>query len=259
MKTLFRNAILILATAAPAISWAGTPDACGNPQDYAWLTDALNKSGEKPASIDEIKASAALGLCQATLNNSAIIYVNPLTRSVISGNLYTVTSDGAMVDETGKALAERTKKIIAAVPQEDTISYPAAGEPKAHIYVLTDTDCGYCRKLQEEVSALNKAGIEVRYLPFVRGGEIGTAYETMTGVWCSEDRQGALSKAFTGTRFDKASCPAAAAVEKYQAMGTQLQLRGTPHIVFPNGKSNSGYMKAEDLIKIALKNQSASK
>lgn len=255
MKVQIRKALLILAVAAPSTGWAGTPDTCGEPKDYAWLTEALNKAAETPAKIDTIKTSAAFGLCQATLNNGAIIYVNALTRSVISGNLYTVTSDGMMIDETGKAIAERAKKIIGAVPQADTVTYPATGEKKGHIYVLTDTDCGFCRKLQEEVPALNKAGIEVRYLPFVRGGEIGTAYETMTGVWCAENRQDALSKAFTGTRYDKASCPSAEAIKKYQALGTQLQLRGTPHIVFPNGESNSGYMGSDELIKLALKNQ----
>lgn len=259
MNATIRKALLILAIATPSVTWANAADICGQPEDYAWLTEALNKAAETPAKVDSVKTSAAFGLCQATLNNGAIIYVNSLTRSVITGNLYTVTKDGMMIDETAKALAERTKKIISAVPQEDTITYPASGEPKGHIYVLTDTDCSFCRKLQEEVAGLNKAGIEVRYLPFVRGGAIGTAYETMTGIWCAEDPRAALSKAFTGTRFDQASCPAAGAVDKYQAMGAQLQLRGTPHIVFPNGESNSGYMAAEELTKLALKNQAPAK
>lgn len=130
MKVQIRKALLILAVAAPSTGWAGTPDTCGEPKDYAWLTEALNKAAETPAKIDTIKTSAAFGLCQATLNNGAIIYVNSLTRSVISGNLYTVTSDGMMIDETGKAIAERAKKIIAAVPQADTVTYPATGEQK---------------------------------------------------------------------------------------------------------------------------------
>ncbi len=259
MKGLIRKTLLILAATAPTLTWADAQQACGEPKDYGWLTEALNKAAEKPTQVDSIKTSAAFGLCQATLSNGAIIYVNSLTRSVISGNLYTITNDGLMIDETGKAIAERAKKIIAGVPQGDTVTFPAEGETKGHIYVLTDTDCGYCRKLQEEVPALNKAGIEVRYLPFVRGGEIGTAYETMTGVWCADDRKEALSKAFVGTRYEKTSCEAVKAIDKYQELGAQLQLRGTPHIVFPNGESNSGYMAASDLTKLALKNQATAK
>ena len=50
------------------------------------------------------------------------------------------------------------------------VVYPAEGETKSKDYIFTDVDCGYCRKLHKEVPALNKAGIEVRYLAFPRGG-----------------------------------------------------------------------------------------
>lgn len=255
MNNLIRRATVVLVALASAPSWATTTDSCGKPESYSWLTGALAKASGTPVEIRSIKASPALGLCQAILDNGAILYVNALTRSVISGNLYSVTQEGLMIDETRKAIAERNRGLMSTVPEEDTITYPATGERKGYIYVLTDTDCSYCRKLHEDMSQLNNAGLEVRYLPFVRGGEIGTAYETMTGVWCEKDGREALSKALTGTRYEKASCPGADAVNKYQKLGTQLQLRGTPHIIFPNGEGNSGYMPAADLIKIALENQ----
>jgi thiol:disulfide interchange protein DsbC len=40
------------------------------------------------------------------------------------------------------------------------------GKTKGIAYVFTDVDCGYCRKIHNEVPVMNQMGIEIRYLAF---------------------------------------------------------------------------------------------
>ena len=56
--------------------------------------------------------------------------------------------------------------VFATRSTDDMIVFKPAGQTKAIINVFTDVDCGYCRKLHNEVPQLNAMGIEVRYLLF---------------------------------------------------------------------------------------------
>ena len=44
------------------------------------------------------------------------------------------------------------------------VVFDSIAERKASITVFTDIDCGFCRKLHQEVPSLNQMGVAVRYL-----------------------------------------------------------------------------------------------
>ena len=64
---------------------------------------------------------------------------------------------------TNKKMADAVSK----VPTSKMIVY-GPEKPKRYVTVFTDIDCGYCRKLHNEVPELNEAGVQVRYLAFPR-------------------------------------------------------------------------------------------
>ncbi|HAH80198.1 MAG TPA: protein-disulfide isomerase, partial [Gammaproteobacteria bacterium] len=43
----------------------------------------------------------------------------------------------------------------------------------------TDVDCGYCRKLHNEMAQINELGIEVRYLAYPRAGVDSDTHDKM--------------------------------------------------------------------------------
>ena len=51
------------------------------------------------------------------------------------------------------------------------IIFTPEGKTTGVVYAFTDVDCGYCRRLHQEIPALNAKGIELRYLAFPRGGK----------------------------------------------------------------------------------------
>ena len=129
----------------------------------------------------------------------------------------------------------------------------APEEPKTHITVFTDVDCGYCRKLHSEVEQLNNLGIEVRYMAFPRGGMQSPAAQVMQSVWCADNRQQAMTSAKQGKTVEEKTC-ANPVAQEYE-LGKQLGVQGTPAIFLANGVMIPGYQPAQQLATIALENK----
>ncbi|MDD5036971.1 MAG: disulfide isomerase DsbC N-terminal domain-containing protein [Methylococcaceae bacterium] len=121
-------------------------------------------------------------------------------------------------------------------------------KPKHHIYVFTDIDCGYCRKLHSEIDQYQGEGIEVRYLFFPRAGVGSESYNKAVAVWCSKDRNGALTKAKKGETLELKQCTNP--VEAHMKLGEEFGASGTPMIVTQKGTILPGYVPADKLAKI---------
>lgn len=89
------------------------------------------------------------------------------------------------------------------------------------ITVFTDTTCGYCRKLHNEIGELNDNGVTVQYLAFPRAGLNSQNYEDMVSVWCAANPQQALTDAKAGDNVASASCKNKVA-EQY-LLGTKVR------------------------------------
>lgn len=153
------------------------------------------------------------------------------------------------VSITRDLMANEAKTALAKVDKKDMIIFPAKGATKSFIYVFTDADCGYCRKLHSQIADINALGIEVRYLPWPRSEE---SFPIMEKIWCSQDRNTALTKAKTGEPIDAPQCQNP--VAKLHDLGMDLGVSGTPAIFTPDGHQIGGYLPPQELAK-ALKIQ----
>ena len=193
------------------------------------------------ADFAEIVAAPAKGVYRVDLNGSfAYAYVDG--NYVLFGDLYDTDSQ---VNLGEQARGERMAKIIAEIPESKMIVF-GPKDPKRYITVFTDIDCGYCRKLHNEVADLTEAGIQVRYLAFPRSGIGQESYNKYVSVWCSDDQQAALTAAKAGTTPEKKNCDNPIA-ETYK-LGQQVGVTGTPTIIFDDGTITPGYVPSATLI-----------
>lgn len=189
-----------------------------------------------------IKASPAKGVYEMELQgNFAYAYVNG--DFILLGDLYN-SKDKENVGD--KKVAERMAGLIEDVPTSKMIVF-GPENPKRYITVFTDIDCGYCRKLHNEVPELNKAGIQVRYLAFPRAGIGSASHKKYVSVWCNDDQQSSLTAAKSGDNVPTASCDNP--VEESYNLGRQVGVRGTPTIIFDDGTVSPGYLPSAELIK----------
>lgn len=186
-----------------------------------------------PTDMDDIYWVTAEGL--------PAFFTDKAGKHIIQGQIVAV-GGAEPIDISGALIANSAKQALAAVDKKDMVIFPATGETKSVVYAFTDADCGYCRKLHEEMADINARGIEVRYLAWPRSQE---SVPKMESVWCSQDRRAAMNQAKMGANVQAPSCTNPVADQ--MALGARLGVRGTPAIFTESGQQVGGYLPADQL------------
>ena len=199
----------------------------------------------KASGIEETILSAVptdmTGIYWVTAEGLPSFFTDKAGKHIIQGQIIAVGAE-APVDISAALLANTAQEALKAVDKKDMVIYPAKGATKAVVYAFTDADCGYCRKLHEEMDDINTRGIEVRYLAWPRSQE---SVPKMEAIWCSQDRKAAMNQGKAGADVQAPSC--ANPVQEQMALGAKLGVRGTPAIFTEAGQQVGGYLPAAQL------------
>ncbi len=190
-----------------------------------------------------IKPSPIPGIYQV-LFGAEVFYASEDGQYIIQGELLDIKNkENISETEKSKVRADTLKHL----PDSDVISFMPE-KTENTIYVFTDISCAYCRKLHQDVPELNENGVAIKYLAYPRTGVNSSAAFELAAVWCSEDRNRALTDAKAGLSVDAPECDHPIA-EQYE-LGLSFGIKGTPAIFLENGHMVPGYYPPERLIKI---------
>jgi thiol:disulfide interchange protein DsbC len=170
-------------------------------------------------------------------------YVTADGRYFFSGELHNLKTE---VNLTERRRGEIRSRILADVPERDMMVF-GPDTPAHAITVFTDVDCGYCRKLHEDLPELNRLGIQVRYLFYPRAGPGSETWKKTENIWCAPDRKEALARAVRGERIHPGKCDASAIARHFE-LGRKLDVQGTPGIYTPNGRYLPGYLPPAQML-----------
>jgi len=206
------------------------------------IRDALAKvlPGQKPTSVQPTPID---GLFQVEMGPQ-VMYMTGDGRYLI---------DGAIVDlKTRENLAEAAQnkarmRAIEAVGEDEMIVFDAP-KAKHEITVFTDIDCGYCRKLHQQIGGYADEGISVRYLFYPRTGADTPSFDKAVAVWCADDQRKAMTDAKNGQPVDSKKCQNP--VKRHMELGELMGIRGTPAIVLENGQMVPGFVEPKRLAKV---------
>ena len=128
------------------------------------------------------------------------------------------------------------------------------GNGKLKIAVFSDPDCPFCKRLEHEFEKMTDITIYNFMMPIpslhpdaARKAELIWCQKDHTKVWTEWMRKGKLPE------NGKAGC--SNPVAETTSLGEQLGFTGTPTLVFPNGRVQSGYSPMPMLKEIIEKNQ----
>jgi thiol:disulfide interchange protein DsbC len=230
-SNIFSVTALVLTAIAPALS-ADTLDK----DELAQVLPGV--------AIDHITDSPISGIYEIAVGTN-VAYVSNDGKYLLQGELFDLDSSENL---TERSRSKARVDLLAGVERDSMIVFAPKDQPVKHrVVVFTDIDCGYCRKLHQEIQQINALGIEVEYLFYPRSGPGTESWSKAGSVWCADNRNEALTAAKAGSEVVARKCDGTP-VQSHYDLGQRVGVRGTPAIFSESGVQLGGYLPADALL-----------
>lgn len=180
------------------------------------------------------------GVLQVQIN-SDIVYVTADGQYLLQGQIMDLDTHANLTDQAKSGIR---MSLLSDVKLDEQISF-SPQQPEYDLLVFTDIDCGYCRKLHNQMKGYNEQGIAIHYMAFPRAGVGSDSYDKFVSVWCSDDQREALTLAKNGIDPEPQKC-ANPIADQYE-LGREVGVTGTPAMLTSDGSLIPGYMPPEQL------------
>lgn len=199
--------------------------------------------------VESVAATPIKGIYEVVVNGKQIAYTNEDGSYMLVGEL--------IETKEGRSLTEERKAVLNTVDFKnlpfDKAIKEVRGNGALKIAVFSDADCPFCKRLEQEFAKMDNITIYNFMMPLDMLHP--DAPRKSVQIWCQPDR----AKAWTDWMRDGKTPPKVAdcdnPVKETTALGTGFGFNGTPSIVFPNGKTQSGFMPMPQLEAIIKANQ----
>ena len=196
--------------------------------------------------INFIEESSMPDFYVVNVANNQILYVSKDFKFVLAGEVIAL-NEGEITSLNDIYENKFIKNIISSIKPNESIDFVSSNE-RFKLKIFTDVSCSYCRLLHSEIDQYLSNGITINYLAFPRDGLDSEVYKDMVSVWCSLDPKDSLNKLKKGENIESKNCKNP--VEEHFRKGSLIGITGTPTIILEDGTKFSGYIPANELIKI---------
>ena len=174
-----------------------------------------------------------------TPDGPAIYYVDSRATVIIAGKVFDA--------KTGRNLTEERERKLNAVKWE---SLPlqwaitmARGTGRRKIAILSDPNCPYCKRLEEDLAKLDDITIHILPYAIIRPESVRQA----KAVWCSKDRVKAWNDLMFRRIEPRAEGECETPVEKLVQYGRSIGATATPTWFLESGERFSGALPIDQL------------
>lgn len=214
---------------------------CSAYADEKEVRERLLKKHPQIGQVTQVNKSPIVGLYEV-VTPEHVLYTDKSGDFLIAGSVWDLRSM--------KNLTEARERVLFAV-NFNNLPFSLAlkevkGDGSRKMFVFTDPNCTYCKKLEGELQQVSNVTIYRLLYPIFPGSD-----QKVRDVWCSNDRNKAwLDLMLQGTvpaptSNDKCNYPVAQAME----LGKKMRVTGTPALVFADGMLVPGALPADELEK----------
>ncbi|HCI53860.1 MAG TPA: thiol:disulfide interchange protein [Gallionella sp.] len=190
----------------------------------------------KVGKLEHIVKTPYAGLYEIMVGDK-VLYTDELGLYLIDGSIFDVKNRTDLTEQRRRQLFNFDK-----LPLELAIK-KIKGNGKRKLAYFTDPQCGYCKKLEKELSKVSDVTLYMFLYPIFPGSE-----EIVRNVRCSKDPAKTWDDLMLkGVAAASITCKTP--TDKVTAFGREKQVNGTPNLIFADGTQVPGYLPAEELEK----------
>lgn len=173
--------------------------------------------------------------------NGQMVYTDEKVTLLFTGNLFDLREQPAR-----NLTEDRHNHLIAGTLASSTSMAVkrVKGNGKRTLYTFEDPNCGYCKKLQEELVKLNNVTIYTFLLPIVAPPD---SVEKSKAVWCAKDRGKAWDELMSKGTVPNGTKNCDTPIEKSIELAQRFGVRGTPAVYLTNGQHIGGYLPVDKI------------
>jgi len=198
---------------------------------------------------ENVKPTPIAGLWEVSMGPQ-VVYVSEDGRYLVRGDVVDMMNGDNLTRARQAELQAKIMDRLAGEFDESTMVVFPAENARHTVTVFTDVDCTYCRKLHREIESYTAQGISVRYMFYPIAGPGSAGWTKADAVWCSSDRNDAMTRAKLGQSVTAEGACEDTPVAAHYRLAMDLGLRGTPAIVTDGGAVVPGYLPAAELARM---------
>lgn len=188
--------------------------------------------------VSEIRPVGSSGLYELRIGKSDLLYTNAQGTHLIRGEV--IEAGGRNI--TAERVAELSAIDYKLLDMRDAFKL-VKGDGKRQVATFEDPNCGFCKKLTQAIQEIDNVTVHVFLYPIL-GKD---SDEKSRNIWCAKDPGATYTDWMTkGVVPPKAECDASA-LERNKQFGREHSIRGTPAIIFPDGRTHPGALDAKRL------------
>ena len=186
--------------------------------------------------VSNIQATEMPGLYSASLDNQ-IIYLDENAQYMLVGSMVRLKDQKNL---TKDLMLQQNSVDWKQLPFKDAIK-TVKGTGKRQLFVFSDPNCPYCKRLEVELDKLNDVTIYTLIYP-LKSQSIAVSKQ----VWC-DPNQAYAWKNLLQKNVQPKEKTCANPIERNRELGKKLGIEGTPTLIFGNGLKMVGGRSAEDI------------
>ncbi|NPA95573.1 MAG: DsbC family protein [Thermodesulfobacteria bacterium] len=208
------------------------------------LEKAIQQTFRQRLEIVDVKPADLPGLCQIQIkfrNQRRLIYSDSKGNYLIAGQLFSTKSGKNL---TREAMTEINKLSKEELKKLDELAAFTLGDKGPVVYFVTDPHCPYCKKAEQIIEPLAKAGkVRVKYILFPLKFHKGAKEECISIICDNKGLEGFRNRYRSDNQCEKGKKKVEEAMNFLMSKG----INGTPTYIFPDGRYHSGVMDRKAL------------
>ncbi|WP_034334337.1 DsbC family protein [Conchiformibius kuhniae] len=233
------------AKSAPAAAGEGVAAATAQT-----IVRTLEKNyAEQGLKIKSVHATPMKDVYEVVTDSRQVVYTDAAGEYMIVGDLIR-TKDGTSLTEERRA--ELSAIDFSKLPLNKAVK-EVRGNGKDKVVVFSDPDCPFCKRLEGEFAKMTDVTIYSFLMPIPTLHP--RAYQKSVQIWCQPDRTQAWTDWMRKGKNPPKVADCKNPIEDVMNLGLEYGFNGTPTMVFPNGKVQSGYAPMPQLAQLIQANQ----